>query len=133
MLKPILKNIVLFFFVKYLLFYIFMMFRTKDYTLIQVEDLQNGEDIFYYLFMFLFLPVLCSVIFSGPIYLSFKVKKAIYFIFLLCLVFTAEYILYTYFASQVDLMNGLFNIVIGLVVLLLLFYKHIKSLFKRQM
>ena len=113
MLKPKLINIVFYFFIKYILFYVFMMFRNNDFTFIEIKDLRNGEDWFLYLWMFLFLPVLCSFLFAAPIYYIFKVKSIVYFILLLGLVFTAEYFLYTYFASQLDLMNGVYNGVIN--------------------
>ncbi len=133
MLKPKLINIVFYFFIKYILFYVFMMFRNKDFTFIQIKDLRNGEDLFLYLWMFLFLPVLCSFLFAAPIYYIFKVKSIIYFILLIGLVFTAEYFLYTHFASQLDLMNGVYNGIISLLLLLIFFFKPISLIFKQRM
>ena len=127
--RPIFKNIVLFFFVKYILFYIFLMLKNNDYTLIQISNLRNGDDVFYYLWLFLFLPVVCSILFSAPIYFTFKVKNGIYFILLLSAILIAEYFLYTYFASQADLMNGVYNGIISLLVLILFFFKHISLIF----
>lgn len=133
MLKPKLINIVFYFFIKYILFYVFMMFRNNDFTFIQIKDLRNGEDWFLYLWMFLFLPVLCSFLFAAPIYYIFKVKSIVYFILLLGLVFAAEYFLYTYFASQLDLMNGVYNGIINLLLLLIFFFKPISLIFKQRM
>ena len=131
MFKPTFKKIILFFFVKYLLFYIFLMFKNNDYTLIQVNSFRSGEDVFYYLWLFLFLPVLSSIIFSAPIYFTFKIKNRIYFILLISAILIAEYLLYTYWASQADLMNGVYNGIISLLVLLIFFYKHIGLMFKQ--
>lgn len=133
MLKPKLINIVFYFFIKYILFYVFMMFRNNDFTFIEINDLRNGENWFLYLWMFLFLPVLCSFLFAAPIYYIFKVKSNVYFIILIGLVFTAEYFLYTYFASQLDLMNGIYNGIISLLLLLIFFFKPISLLFKQRM
>jgi hypothetical protein len=130
MLKPKLINIVLYFFIKYIFFYVFMMFRNNDFTLIQVSDLKNGDDWFLYLWMFLFLPVLCSILFTAPIYYILKVESIVFFILLIGLVFIAEYFLYTYFASQLDLMNGVYNGIISLFFLLIFFFKHISFMLK---
>ena len=132
MLKPKLINIVFYFFIKYILFYVFMMFRNNDFTFIQIKDLRNGEDWFLYLWMFLFLPVLCSFLFAAPIYYIFKVKSIVYFILLIGLVFTAEYFLYTYFASQLDLMNGVYNEIISLLLWLIFFFKSISLIYKQR-
>jgi len=132
MFKTTFKNIIVFFFVKYFLFYVFLMFKNNDYTLIQINSFRNGEDVFYYLWLFLFLPVLCSIIFSAPMYFTFKVKNGIYFILLLSAILIAEYFLYTYWASQADLMNGVYNGIISLLLLILFFFKHISLLFSQN-
>ena len=132
MLTPKPLNIVFYFFIKYILFYVFMMFRNNDFTLIGIKDLKNGDDWFFYLWMFLFLPVLCSFLFAAPIYYIFKVKSIVYFILLIGLVFTAEYFLYTYFASQLDLMNGVYNEIISLLLWLIFFFKSISLIYKQR-
>lgn len=132
MLRPAFKNIILFYFVKYFLFYLILMFKNNDYTLIEINSLQNSEDIIYYLGIFLFLPVLCIMLFSIPTYFAFKAKKVIYFILVISVVLLAEYLLYTYYASQLDLMNGVYNAIISVVVLLLFFFKPIQLIFKQK-
>jgi hypothetical protein len=59
------------------------------------------------------------------------VKNGVVFMLLLCAILVAEYFLYTYYASQADLMNGVYNAVIGLLLLLLLFFRRINSLFSQ--
>src|SRR5687767_8450898 len=93
MLRPAFKNIILFFFLKYFLFYIFLMLKNNDYTFIQINQLQNDEDVFFYLWLFLFLPVLCTIIFSAPIYFALKLKSMFYFMLLISGVLIAEYFL----------------------------------------
>lgn len=130
MLKPNFKNIVLFFFIKYLLFYIFMMFRNNDYSLVQLNNLKSAVDVFYYLWIFLFLPVLSTILFAVPMYYIFKAKNAVLFSLLVGIIFVAEYFLYTYFASQANLMNGIYNEIISISLLIFLFFKTISSIFK---
>ncbi len=132
MLRPAFKNIVLFFFVKYLLFYILLMFKNNDYSLIQIGSLKNSQDVFYYLWIFLFLPIVSIILFSAPIYFAFKVKSWIYFTILTSVVLIAEYFLYTYFASQADLTNGVYNGIISLLLLFLFFFKHISLIFTQR-
>ncbi|MEM6738131.1 MAG: hypothetical protein AAGA02_15440 [Bacteroidota bacterium] len=129
MLKPTVLNILLYIFLKYIAFYVFMMFKNNDFYLLELNTIGNGEDLFYYLWMFLFLPVVCMVIFSAPLYFSFKVHDVTYFILIIGGYLVVEYFIYTYLASQADLVNGLFNGLISTVFLLLFFYKPIKALF----
>ena len=78
MLKPTVLNILLFWFVKYIAFYVLLMFKNNNYALLKVNEIKNGGDLFYYLWLFLFLPVVCMIVFSAPIYFSFRVKSLIY-------------------------------------------------------
>ena len=132
MLKPSIKNIIVFFFLKYLIFYIFMMFKNNDYTLIEVSSIRNGEDLLFYLWVFLFLPFMCSLIFTGPLYGMFKGKSGILFLFYLLVILLLEYLFYTFMASRGDFSNGVYNGIIGLLVLLLLFFKPISLIFRQK-
>lgn len=132
MLRPTFINTILFFFVKYLVFYILLMFKNNDYSLIQISSLKNSQDVFYYLWIFLFLPVLSAILFSIPIYFTLKVRSKVYFIILISAIWIGEYFLYTHFASQADLMNGVYNGIISLLLLYLFFFKQIGLLFKQK-
>lgn len=123
MFKPRLKNIVGYFFLKYFLFYIFMMFKNDNYALINIGNLHTGQDIFYYLFLFLSLPVIISIVFTIPLYFSFKVNNVTGFVLLLIAIFGLEYLFYTYLASTSDMLNGLYNLIIGLILFVLFYYK----------
>lgn len=125
MLKPTAPNILLYIFLKYIAFYVFMMFKNNDFYLLEVNNIENGEDLFYYLWIFLFLPVVCMVVFSAPLYFSFKVGNAIYFLLTIGVYLVVEYFIYTYLASQADLVNGLFN---GLISVMFFFYFSINQL-----
>ncbi len=131
MFKPKFLNIICYFFVKYIAFYVLLMFKNHDFTLTNISELKNSRDWFYYLWLFLFLPVLNCLIFSAPIYFTFKIKNGIYFVLLMSAILIAEYFLYTYFASEADLKNGIYNAIISILFLFLFFYKHMRSLFKQ--
>ena len=131
MLKPVIQNILLYLLVKYVIFYIFMMFKNNNFYFIN-PGIKSGADLFYYLWVFLFLPALCMLIFSVPLHLAFKSKKVIYFILIASAFLVIEYFLYTYFASQMDLMNGIYNGIISLLLLLLFFFRSIREVFNQS-
>ena len=107
MLQPNIKNIIVFFLIKCFLFYILLMFKNNDYSLIQIGRLKNFEDVFYYLWLFLFRVWFLRDIFSVPLYFFLKSRNSIYFSLLTVGFLIAEYFLYTHFSSQGDLMNGI--------------------------
>jgi len=119
------SNVIVYFFIKYFVFYILMMFKNKDYTLIDITSLKSGQDIFMYLWLFLFLPVVMIILFSVPIYFALKLGRLIILILILTGFLIAEYFVYTYFASQTNSMNGIYNGIISLILFLIFFFKRI--------
>jgi hypothetical protein len=132
MFKNSFKNIMLYIFVKYLIFYVVLMFKNNNYMLIRIDELKTGGDWFYYLWIFLYLPIVSTILFSVPIYFSFKLKKNLLFTLLIGAVFIAEYFLYTYLASTTDRMNGVYLEIIGILIFLLFFYRHIVLILRKQ-
>lgn len=132
MFKPTFPKILIYIFVKYLFFYIFMMFKNENYALVSVGELENFQDVFYYLFIFLSLPIINSFVLSLPLYYSFKIKNIYYFSVSILSILAVEYILYTYLASQANLWNGIYNIVISLLFLAIFFSKSIAEISKSK-
>ena len=130
--KPSFLNMLFFWLAKYIGFYVFMMFKTGNYAFIKIYEIQNGEDLFYYLWIFLFLPVVSILIFSVPMYFSFKVKSFVYYVLIIGAILVAEYFLYTSLASQSNLMNGIYNGIISILFLALFFFKHISNFYKQD-
>lgn len=124
MLKPYVLNIILFWFVKYILFYLLQMFKSGNYALIEFSELNTNEDWYYYLWLFLFMPIVCTLIFSAPVYLSFKSKNPNIQCLILAIVIVAEYFIYTYLASPSNFWNGAYNAIIGILVFMILFRKN---------
>jgi len=125
--KPSFKNIFLYIFIKFFLFYVFLMFKNHDYTLIRVDELKSVADWQYYLWLFLSLPILSSILFSAANYYSLKVSSLWMLILLVGVTFIIEYFLYTYLASPSDLMNGIYLETIGILLFLLFFYRAIRK------
>jgi hypothetical protein len=128
MAKPSILNILSFWLVKYVAFYILLMFKNDNYALLKVNEIQNGEDLFYHLWLFLFLPVVCMLIFSVPLYFSLRVKKWAYLALIITAILIAEYFLYTWLASQTNLINGVYNGIFSLLFLLLFFFRRVGNL-----
>ncbi|RYE37711.1 MAG: hypothetical protein EOP48_28275 [Sphingobacteriales bacterium] len=123
--KVTLPLIFLYGIVKYIIFYIFLMFKNNDYTLIEFGNVKTTQDLSYYVYLFLTLPIVFSICFSTPIYFSFKTKYISLFLAINCLVLAIEYFGYTYLASATDFTNGLYNVLISLLVFFLIFGKSI--------
>lgn len=116
-------------YIKYFLFYVFMMFKNHDFTLIDLGELKSVADWQYYLWLFLSLPTMNAILFSAPIYYSVKQKRPWILILVVVTTFVIEYFLYTYLASQSDLMNGVYNGIISLLLFFIFFYRHIVLMF----
>lgn len=131
MFKATLLNISLYILIKYLLFYILLMFKNDDYYFIN-PSIRNGDDLFFYLWLLLSIPVLCMIFFSAPIYYAFKIKKKVFFVLIILGYLIIEYLLYTYLASQSDLKNGLYNSMLSIFLLGIFFFKSIVAIGKNQ-
>lgn len=126
MLRPTFLNITVFIFVKYLLIYLIFMVATNNYKLLQIGNIKNGQDLFYYLWLVLFIPIVDFIIFSVPYFLSFKSKSRSLFICSVLLITVCEYFVYVYFTSQKILdIKGLWISVISLIIYFILFYKKV--------
>ncbi|MBE0393814.1 hypothetical protein BJQ96_03687 [Flavobacterium sp. PL0002] len=128
MYKPTIKNILLCIFTKYIAFYVFLMFKRNDFSMLEANDI--GNKLLYFLLMMLPLSIVSMLLFLWPIIYSFKMKNLICFIFIINLVLLIEYLVYTYLASQSNLWNGIYLTIISLLFLGLFFYKHIILMFK---
>lgn len=133
MLKPTFRNILLYFFSKYLLFFLFLMFKHNDFRLLQIKNLNDfGNSLVYFGLMMLPLILIITALFSVPVYYSFKLRNAVYFILLIIAFLVGEYFVYTYWASPSNKMNGVYNGGIGLLFLGIFFFKPIGLILKQK-
>lgn len=123
MIKPSLKNILLYILVKYLIFYIITLFKIGDFKYLQVSDLKTFDDWYMYIWTILLLPVVNMLLFSAPLYFSYRLS-GICFILATIAIIVAEYFVFVFFTSgrHID-MNGVYNGTISIVVLLFFFYR----------
>lgn len=132
MMKPTILNILFFWIIKYLIFYVFLMFKNEDYSLLKIVEMKSANDLFYYFWVFLFLPILFMILLSIPLYFLFKIKRIIYFIIVLAMILVSEFFIYTLLASTSDLMNGIYNGIISVIFLFLFFFRTINRIFKAK-
>ncbi len=130
MLKPTICNVVLYFLVKYLLFYVGNIVYQGSYQWLDLSTLKTGQDVFYWLWMFGFLPVVSIVLFAVPLALVLRLTRPVSFSCAVGAFVMVDYAFYVFFNSQKPLdAYGLYHEIIGLVVLAFLFHGRIRAIF----
>lgn len=125
MLKPSLKNISLYILLKYFLFYVVLLFSIDDSGFIHPGEFKNPQ--YWFMHLWLFLPILNMIIFSAPLYFSFRLS-GVCIIVALTAITIAEYFVHSFLASEKRAaVNGVYNGIISTIVLLLFFYKYIQK------
>lgn len=130
MLKPKILNFILTWFLKYILYYLALMFLHNDYYFVS-PGIRNTEDLIYYLLLFSGLPLAMSILLTLPIHIFFKSNKAVINCGLMVFIILVEYILYTFSASSSNLLSGILNGFVSIFVFYFLFYKHINPKFSK--
>lgn len=102
----------------------------NEFKLLQINNIKNGQDLFYYLWIVLFFPLVDIILFATPLYFSFKAKRFLIFVSSIIIILLIEYIIYAYFTSQKMFnQDALFKMLISLITLLVFFHKTIRSKF----
>lgn len=112
------SSIVGFIFIKYILFFIFLMVWRGDYRILQASFM---DGILYFSIFMLPLPAIIASLLVYPIYYSFRIKHTFGFICAMIALVALEYALYTFYASTSNLMNGMYNGLISVIVGLIFF------------
>ena len=95
----ILKKICVYFLLKYCLFYLIVSIINQNFSIFRVDDLRSFENIFYYMWLILFFPIISIFLFSFPIHYSLKLNS--FYKYLLNLIFIIiEFFIFIYFTSQ---------------------------------
>jgi hypothetical protein len=126
--NPKFIKILIYILVKYIVVYVVFMITTNNYAMLELGNLKTAEDVFLYLWLLLFLPIVSIALFSLPYYFSFKIRNSLLFFFSIISILVLEYFFYVYFNSQKHIdKNGLTLVVVSIVVFYLFFHKHINS------
>ena len=126
MLKPIFINVCISIFLSFIIFLGFRMIINEDYKLLEFNSIRNTQNLFYYLWIVLFFPIIDIVLFSVPLYFSLKIKNKLAMIISLLCIFIIEYFIYVYFTSQKTFdEDGLHKVIISILIFTFFFYKTI--------
>ena len=131
--RPTYSRICLSILLKYLFFYTILMVLNNDFKLLQINNIHDGGDLFYYLWIVLFFPIVDFILFSAPLYLSFKIKYFVNFTCVFVLILIVEYFVYAFFTSQkIYSRDSLIKVIINIIVLFIMFRKKINNYHQRQ-
>ena len=126
-------NIFLFFLLKYILLFLYFMIERNDFTFFDLSNIRQGEDLFYFLWLLLFLPVSCFILFSIPLYFSFRTDRIFLFLLIVLSVFACEYYFYVRMTSdRFPSREGLINAVLSILFFLSFFLKSLKRTFLKS-
>lgn len=136
MFKPKFLNVLLFWVIKYIVFFVVLAFIGDRFKSLVIKNSNNTRELIantgYYSLYILFYTLIPVIVFSIPFYFTLKVKNPIYFVLLISAILVVEYLLYTNLASTMELMNGVYNGILTIVFLLLFFYRSIFLIFTKQ-
>lgn len=129
-------NSILFLLIKYGIFFFVLGFIDDRYKTIVLNNSEStselakltlGYILYILIFMTPFIAFLCV-----PFYLILRIKHPTYFLILLFVFLITECELYTYFFSPSDRLIGLYNLLISILCISLLFYQPIKQKLQLQ-
>ena len=120
-------------FIKYIIFFFILAFIGNRFNNAVIDKTETSLEMFQLTFKYILTVLLYSIplilVFGFILYFILKMKRCLYFMLSIVLFFIVEYIFYTYFYSPSDKLLGLYNTVIGVIILGLFFHKTIRSKF----
>jgi len=122
-------NIFIYLFVKYIVFFIVLAFISDRFKNNVVDNAVTSREMFkltgqYIMYVLIYtLPLV--LIFIFPLYHILIIKRTKFFIIYIILLFSSEYIIYTYLYASSNKILGIYNLGIGVILLWLFFYKSI--------
>ncbi|RMZ60373.1 hypothetical protein D1632_05395 [Chryseobacterium nematophagum] len=133
MFKVNLINSFLYLLVKYFIFFFILAFVGDRFKSIVLDNAETVSEIFkltlnYILYVAIYaIPLI--LVFGFPLYYILKIRKGLYFVLSIILLFTIEYLIYTYFYAPSNKTLGIYNIIVGIILLGIFFYKSIRIKF----
>lgn len=126
-------NSFLYLLVKYIIYFFVLAFiknRFKNRVLDVAETSSEMLNLTlnYILFVLIYMVPLIAI-FILPFHLVLKIRRGVYFVLSIALLFILEYCFYTYMFASSNKILGIYNLVIGVLLLWVFFYKSILSKF----
>lgn len=120
--------------VKYAVFFFILAFIGNRFKNVVLNNAETSMELMKlslgYVLYILFYMFFLVLFFSVPLYFILKIENKIYFILSMIAFFAIEYFAYTYLFSSSDKMIGIYNLIIGIVMFVLFYYKSIIQMFK---
>jgi hypothetical protein len=122
--------------VKYAVFFFVLAFMENRFKDIVINNAETTTELIKltlgYILYVLFHMLLLILIFSIPLYFIMKIRSMVCFVLLMIVFFAVEYFVYTWGTSQKYFydMNGIYNLIIGIIVFVLFYYKSLIQIFK---
>jgi len=137
MIKPSFLKIILYLFVKYLVFFTVLAFLDNRYKNIVINNSKYADDIvinsIYYIVEVLFAVLLYIVIFFLPLYLLLKIKNILFLLLAFLLLIIIEYFVYEATSSYIHMdIDGIINEIISFIFFFVFFGKFIVLLAKGE-
>ena len=133
MMKPNFLNCVYYLLAKYIVFFFILALLGDRFKKTVINNAETSQEMIMlslgYILYILFFVSFLILFFCAPIYFIFRVKKGLYFSFLIVLFYSVEFFVYSYFFSPSDMKLGINNAIIGIFFLGLFFHKHIALIF----
>lgn len=129
MFKVNLINSFLYLLVKYFIFFFILAFVGDRFKSIVLDNAETASEIFkltlnYILYVAIYaIPLI--LVFGFPLYYILKIRKGLYFVLSIILIFTIEYLIYTYLYAPSNKTLGIYNIIVGIILLGIFFFKSI--------
>lgn len=133
MFKINLRNSFLFLLIKYIVFFFVIAFIGDRFKNNVTDNAETTSDMFrltlnYALYVLIYaIPLI--LVFGFPLHYILKIKKVGYFLIAITLLLIIEYCVYTFLYSPSDKVLGIYNAVIGIILLGIFFHKTIRLKF----
>jgi hypothetical protein len=136
MLKPKYWNVVLFLLVKTIVFAVLIAFVDNRYHS-YITDLHRGgglmeKTISYLGYILIFGIIPTVIIFSAPIYFSFSIKRPLFFIASILVIFTLDYLFYSKMDGFVNDLERYYFWICNFLCFSILFYLPVKRKFMQK-
>jgi len=132
MFKINLINSFLYLLIKYIVFFLILAFIGDRFKHVVIDNAETSSEIFKltisYVVYILIFTIPMVLVFGFPLYYILKLKKKGSFIACIIIFYCTEYFVYTFLNSQKYFYdwNGIYNAVIGVILLGIFFYKSIR-------
>ncbi|SMO49494.1 hypothetical protein SAMN06265350_102458 [Solitalea koreensis] len=128
-------NSVLFLLIKYSVFFFIVAFMGGRFKTAVMDNASTSWEFFKltlgYILYVLVYSIFLIALFCAPLYFILKIEKGFLFLLAAIVFYGIEFVVYTHFYSPSDRMLGIYNAIVGVVLLCVFFFTSIKHKFEK--